>query len=47
MLYLSKMNLLVILFVLKLYTKINIFKNTQKKYGQVTIKLAKKMENQL
>ena len=40
------MKLLVLLFILKLYARINIFKLMEKKYGQNTIKLARIIEKQ-
>ena len=40
------MKLLVILFILKLYAQISIFKYIQEKYGQEMIKLARKIEKQ-
>ena len=43
---LEKMKLLVLLFILKLYTPIIIFKLTEEKYGQNTIKLERIIKKQ-
>ena len=40
------MKLLVILFLLKLYARINIFKHIEKKYGQNEVKLARVIQKQ-
>ena len=41
------MKLFVILFLLKVYARINIFKQIEKKYGQNEAKLARVMQKQL
>ena len=40
------MKLLVILFILKLYAQVNIFKHIQEKYGQEIMKIVRKTEKQ-
>ena len=41
------MKLLVILFLLRLYARINIFRQIEEKYGQKEIKLARVIQKQL
>ena len=40
------MKLLVILFILKLYAQVNIFKYIKEKYGQEIMKMVRKIEKQ-